>query len=416
MKIMLNSKNKLILLIITIGVILFLSLALILKKERVYVYNEHQLNDRFYSYDDMYYGEFVFNADASVKNELLYSAVKHPLLLIVSNDFTKLEKIIFPKITFENHYFLIVCLQIIFSIIGAVFLFKIFNEIIGLKEHISLLFSLIYIFSNCILISTILLESFAYSSTLLIMSYYFISKNKYIASGILGTLIIGTTITNIFIWLIMVLVLSKDIKEISKNIIPCVLFILILIIIIYIFHNNYFLKIYKNFFNIVIENVESYTIDFSLFEKIKSSFYFLFVSALFYINITYNNQLGEDIGKAISFIPSANFIITGISLLLVTLLLYFTFKSIKDHKDKNVICCILILIYNIILHSCFSFGLNEAFLYTPHFFFSILIMMGVFYKYISRHSKKLLTFYALIFVTQLVYNFKSITDIINIIK
>lgn len=369
----------------------------------------------FFSYDELFYADRIFNKDSEIKYDFAASSVKHPLLIFGANYITKVEYKIFQKVNFADHYQYIINIQILCTIIGTIFLFLILCEIFGLKSIYSFLLSLIYLFSNSTIISTIFVESFVYSSTLLILSYYFISKNKFIISGILGVFVFGTTITNIVIWGIMVLFLNnlKDYKSYLKFFLNFVISFFIITIIISILESEYVGFITKNFFTVVFNNVNKFSVDFEFNQFIKSGFYFLFASPLYYINIVDANQLGTGIGSSISFINSANIFITFLTATIssfILLLISTIFKKI----DKNILACIMILFFNIGLHLGLKFGLNEAFLYTPHYLFAIILILGLFLQRFIKYKKIIILAFIIILISELIFNFNSINDIIRI--
>jgi len=409
-------ENKTLISVVLISIIFLLSASLILKKNQVYT-EKHYVNDRFYSYDDIYYAKQIFNIDDTHKQKTLYSSVKHPLLTVAANKISKVEKVINEDVTFNEHFFLIVCLQIITSIVGIVFLFKILKNIFNLKEHIAVMLSILYLLTNCIIISTLLVESFIYSATLLIMSYYFLSKKNYIISGILGVLIFGITVTNVIIFGIMaIFLIGKDYRGLFKVLVSFLITTIIICLLLWCFEKDYFVILIQNFFNIVQKNADSFIIEKTLITSLKEIFYFILTSGIFYIDITNNNQIGTALNNAISFIPSANLFITLFMCTAVIGVIIGLIKVLKKGYNKNILACVSIVLFNIILHGIIGFGSGESFLYTPHYIFALVLMLAILAKEFERHEKQVMIIIFVIISSQLLINFQSIADIIQVVK
>lgn len=120
-------------------------------------------------------------------------------------------------------------------------------------------------------------------------------------------------------------------------------------------------------------------------------------------------------GYAISFIPSAKILITLLVSTIYITIVTFSIKLIKE-LEKNTFACYGIILFNIYLHFILKFGLTEAFLYTPHFIFAIIILFGV---VIKKYEQKHLIIYISLFTVilfQLFYNSQSIADIISLVS
>lgn len=386
-----------------------------LKNHNVYS-NKHYIKDRFYSYDDIYYIESIFNGNDYEKYNRAYTAVKHPLLTFNANKITKVADSFIDDNSINNHFVRVECLQLLFSIIGVIYLYLILTNVIKLRPIYCFLLSLVFLFSNATIISSLIVESFVFSSTLLIMSYYYISKKKPLISGLLGALVLGTTITNIVIWGIMLILLNLiDMKYIIKTILYFILSCIIIYFSIWIIESNYLNFLSTNFFDIIFENQEKFSVVMSISESIKYAFYFLGISGLFYIDTVNTDQLGRNMGYAISFIPSAKILITLLVSTIYITIATFSIKLIKE-LEKNTFACYGIILFNIYLHFILKFGLTEAFLYTPHFIFAIIILFAT---VIKKYEQKHLIIYISLFTVilfQLFYNSQSIADIISLVS
>ena len=113
---------------------------------------------------------------------------------------------------------------------------------------------------------------------------------------------------------------------------------------------------------------------------------------------------------SISFILNASALITWL-----TGIIYIYILSIIKKIDRNILACMLILIFNVILHFGYNFGLHEAFLYTPHFLFSVIFLLALGLKKAEKRSAISYSIIILIFICELMFNFQSINDIIEVV-
>lgn len=87
-----------------------------LKNHNVYS-TKYYITDRFYSYDDIYYIESIFNGNDYEKYNRAYTAVKHPLLTFNANKITKVTNSFIDDTSFNDNFVRVVCLQFLFLII-----------------------------------------------------------------------------------------------------------------------------------------------------------------------------------------------------------------------------------------------------------------------------------------------------------
>lgn len=250
------------------------------------------------------------------------------------------------------------------------------------------------------------------------MSYYFIATKRYIISGVLGVLVFGTTVTNVVIWGLMVLfiALRENYKSIIKIGLSFIVTFLIVFSLLYIFYNQYLNTVIDNFISIVIQNKNAFSMDYGFFDTVKRGFYYLFISSFFYIDIQNTNQLGQNLGNSISFVPSANIFIVIVGIILLLVITVLLLKPLLKNKDKNIITCFSIILFNIILHCFLKFGIHEGFLYTPHFLFVFIILFSFAYKYYPNYSKYITLGAMTVFFFELIFNFKSIFDMIKLVN
>lgn len=409
-----NDKAPYIVAIIVISFILFNSINFVFKKNNLYKFDEGRKWDRFFSYDDLYYAKYIFNKDLNQTILLPHTHIKHPLFAVGGHAFTKIEKSFYPKLSFQNHYHLIIMFQNVVSIIGVVFLFLIMYDCLKLKIKTSFLLSLIFLFSSTIIISSTLIETFVFSSSLLILSYYFISKKKYYISGVLGALIFGVTITNIIPWAIMVLFLVgiKDYKNLFKIAVSALVALLIFTGIIYLYNSDYITVYFTNCYKTIKYNAEYFEAKFNAVMIIKYFFYYLFVAPFFYINTVNSRPDGLFHRQSVYFEPSANIFIIILSVLLLLGIILLAIKLFSKDRDRNILCCLTIIFYNILLHGVLKFGLHEGFLYAPHILFAYIIMFALLFKHFPKYNKHISYFAFIFLIIQLFNNFRFINEAI----
>ncbi len=412
-----NSKNKIMFIsIILLTIIASLMFNIIcLKLNNKGIYRNSSVGDRFYSYDDLYYVYHIYNPDPEVKYKKFESVIKHPLLVFGANYTSQLESEIYPELTFEQHYQNVVNIQVICTTIGTIFIFLILYNIFEVNVIYSFILSIIYLLANCTIISTILVESFACSAMLLVLSYYFISKKNVWISGLLGALILGTTITNVVIWGIMVLFLNgfKEYKTYLKMILSFLISSGGILLLIYVIEPAYLELIREKLFDIVEYNIQTFKYNGNNGQSLRNVFYYLFVSPWFYIDTVDANQLGIGIGKSISFIASANIYLVVFTSFMYFFIGLFISKIFKKY-NKNILTCTIILLFNLVLHYGYKFGLYEAFLYTPHFFYIFIFLIGIIIKHYKKYDKVILCSLFIVLFTELLFNFNSISDMIRI--
>jgi hypothetical protein len=398
-------KNKTSLIVLAIIIIIYMSIAIVFKNTNYLYEKDTKIQmDRINSYDEMYYSRVFFSSDLENILNWKTNIVKHPGLTYFGFIYSSVEETIFPSLSNDYHYFGIICLQIIISLIGGIFIYKILSEILKLNQIQTIILSTIYLLSNTVILSTFLAESFIYSGTLLVIAYYYLAKQRPIIGGIIGSLIFGVTITNLFIWGIMVIFLMKEWKKIA---ITLIVFILINLLFILIINAEYRDILLNSFFSVINNNATEFTNHLGIMGIIKYGFYFMGCSSIFYIDTINTNQLGTEVNHAISFIPSANVVIV---LLTIVWILFVVYMAIKNIKDRNILACIFILFFNCLLHVVKQFGLIESYLYSLHYFFAEIIIIGFGLK-LFKNDKKAMIFLIVLLMFEIIFNFNGFKDL-----
>jgi len=412
-----NNKILLILLLIIISATVFTNINMTLKKHEMYELDISRKWDRFFSYDDFYYAHFIFNNDIKETIKLPATHIKHPMFALGGHFFTRAENLVFPNLSFTNHYHLIMIFQNFVSIVGIVFMFLILYDCIKIKIEHAFLLSLIFMFSSTVIIASSVIESFIFSSTLLILSFYCLFKKKYVLSGILGVLIWGVTITNVIIWgtLVLFLIGIKDYKNWVKVGISFLITLLLVIGIVYLFNSQYITEYIVNFNEVIKGNTLHYEAKFGFLSIVKHGFHYLFMAVFFYIDTINFRPNGSLKGQVLFFEPSANLIITVLSVVLFVGMIILLIKPLFKEKNKNVLTCVMVIIYNLFLHCGLRFGLHEGFLYAPHILFAYIILLGLIFKYNKKYVKYIRDFVVIMLTVQLCNNFRFIEEAILVI-
>lgn len=327
-------------------------------------------NDRFFSMDDSYYVNHFYSLELDNTGRI----VKHPLLSAFAHYVTQLQHVTFGDISISSHYLLIVLGQIIICFIGLVFLFRILKEHYQLPVNIANLLITLYAFSSATLIYTFIAESYIFSGTILIISYWCVLNNKYKSLIVLGILAGGVTITNFAIWAIIIMFLNKTFLNKIKLILISGIGLLGVICLLPIRQ-----VFYSEFFKVFIGSPQNYSNHYSLLKVLKMGFYSIFGSTYFYIDTVNQSPFGQYKGNAISFIPSSNFLIAVVMCVWILGIIIASVKGIQA-KDKLLIAPMLVLIFNIVLHVGVQYGLNEAFLYSLHHSFAQILIIAYLMK------------------------------------
>jgi len=335
-------------------------------------------NDRFFSMDDSYYVNHFYSLILDNTGRI----VKHPLLSAFAHYATQLQHITLGEISISSHYLLIVLGQIIICLIGLVFLFRILKEHYHLPTNITNLLVTLYAFSSATMIYTFIAESYIFSGTILIISYWCVLNDKSKSLIVLGILAGGVTITNFTIWAIIIMFLNRTFLNKIKLILISGLGLLGVICLLPIRQ-----VFYSEFFKVFIGSPQNYSNHFSLFKALKMGFYSIFGSTYFYIDTVKQSPFGQYKGNAISFIPSSNLLISIIMCVWILGIIIACIRGIQS-KDKLLIAPMLVLIFNIALHVGVQYGLNEAFLYSLHHSFAQILIVAYLMKYTSAPALK----------------------------
>lgn len=357
-------RNTLPIVIILVFLLIYGTLFAVLQGQGLYRITPETHNDRFFSMDDSYYVQHFY----STKVDDTGRVVKHPLLVAFAHYFTVAERAILGEKTLEHHYMLIILLQILVQVLGVACLYKILTMHYRLREWHAVLLTAIYGLSCASLLFTLIAESYVFSGALLIFTQWFILERKPVPVVIMGILLGGVTITNIFIWGLMVL-LYED-KFLNRVIIGISGVFGLLLAIFLLPVRDVF---YSQVFHVFYSSPANYRDSFPILTCARYGFYALFGSTWFFIDTVNTSPFGQFPGSAVSFIPSAPWYLTliiglwAMALLLGVILL---------KKDRLLLSPFLVLLFNGGLHVVIQYGLKEASLYSLHHAFAQILLMA----------------------------------------
>jgi len=357
-------RNALPIVIILVFLVIYGTFFGVLQDRGLYRITPDTHNDRFFSMDDSYYVQnfYAFKPDDTGR------VVKHPLLVAFAHYFTLAERAILGEKTLEHHYMLIILFQIMVQVLALACLYKTLTVHYKLKEWHAILLTAIYGLSCASLLFTLIAESYVFSGALLIFTQWFILQKKPVPVVIMGILLGGVTITNIFIWGLMVLFYED--KFYKRAVLGAVgVFGLLLAI--------YLLPVrevfYSQVFHVFQSSPANYRDKFSLLSCARYGFYAIFGSTWFFIDTVNTSPFGQFPGSAVSFIPSAPWYLT---ILIGVWALVLLVGVIFLRKDRLLMSPFVVILFNVGLHVVIQYGLKEGSLYSLHHAFAQILLMA----------------------------------------
>jgi len=355
------------------------------------------------SYDDIFYAREIYTTeDNYAEDDLQERHVKHPFMSAIGHIVAGAENILFSGADETTHYYHIILFQILVNLIGIWYLYKILRNLLHLENKWCFLLLTIYELSLVTLLGTVIVETFLLSATTLIMSYYYLAKQKLLPSILLGILVTGITITNSIAFAIMAICLLEKKKDILKVGIGCILGLALCILILP--YRNLFLT---HFTGQVNDNLDRFTVKPDARTTLKMIFYYLLASPFFFIVPNYSTLYGLD---RMTFELSSG---KTIMLTTIALFLWMAVMLIKNVKNRKMLAVFGVFTYNMIIHALVKFGLYEATIYGLHFLFAEIIMLA--FTFTTKNPYLKWTGTALLILTlaiELQYNTKGILDLI----
>ena len=384
---------------------IFFVVASFIKNETNYYSSNLQARwDDILSYDDMYHARIVYSGYENYE-AIIGTITKHPFILVIGKIVYIIENIFCNIDDKTDHYFNIVVFQIILNMISIFYLYKILKEQYNLKDKWCLLLLTIYNLATVSLLGIFIIDSFIISATLLIISYYYLSKQKLVMSTILGILIAGVCITNSLAFAIMAICLLKKKKDIFKVGISCILGFSALTLLL-----PYREILFKGFFSEVHNQVNLYVLnkDEGIVQYLKLVFYYLLTSPIFFLDMkhTQSNQL-----DSVKFELSASL---GIIIVTIIFFIFLVYNIIKNLKNRKALAVSLVLLYNIFIHAIIGFGLLEATIYGLHFLFAEILLFAFGFKIENKVIRKIFIIFSIILIViQIRYNLYGMLELVK---
>lgn len=325
--------------------------------------------------------------DLTVRYADHYRTSVHPLFVIMFQPIVKLLSFII-----KDKLIIVLLLQSSLSAASIVVLNKLLQKVNNNKK-ISTILTIIFAISFSQIIFNSTIETYAFAQIFLILLIYYgfnnldkkIDCKEFIILNILGVISVGITITNYFIYCLVILFLTifKKGRNLKKEIINFLILILTPIT---------FAIMLSEIQNVLFPNSSLFFKD-NLYSLLYSTHAELFYVVPFTLN-SIINQVKTIFGHSI-FSPNLNLSLDAgnnvltfgqyylfqklIIILIIIVIIYLAirffqnnYKKLKEHKFL-----ILLLIsfgYNAILH-CF-YGNNEGILYTLHYQFLLILIVG----------------------------------------
>ena len=311
-------------------------------------------NDRLFSADDLYYVTNFFSVEMDNSPRI----IKHPLLIAFGCLFTRVEALFFGAISLRRHYQLIVLMQIGASLLSVGFLDRILERRYRLETWRALLVCAVYALAFSTLFFTFVAESYIISVLMLTASYWYAGERKTIPTVILGALSAGVTITNAILWALIVLFSGGALRRrllvlLSAGALFCLCIAL--------------LPVRSVFFTTLISgalgSAQSYSDHFGFSETVTRTFFIIFCSPYFLLDMTEASPFGDYQGDALSFLPAAD---PAIALAGALWLILLAFSAVKNRRCPLLWAPLSVLTANILLHGVIQYGLKEGFLYCLH--------------------------------------------------
>ena len=386
-------------------IILFTLASVIKSKTNFYSENLKFRWKNILSYDDLLYSRYIYTVDQPYEEKVMHLSI-HPFFDFMAQGVATIENLFFSNNNATDHYYHIVVFQILVNLLGVFYLYKILREELGLKEKWCFLTITIYEIATVTLLGTLIIESFLISGSLLILSYYYLSKQKIVISTILGILVSGMCITNSLAFAIMAIFLLRNKKDIIKVGISCIIGgILVFMILPY---RDY---IFNNFFTSVKTQAETYSLDHSFGTYIKMIFYNLGSAPIFFLNQIHTQPKGLDY---LVFDLSAS---TKIIVLTIIFFICIIYNVIKNIKDRNMLAAFGVFMYNMFIHVIMKFGLHEGTIYGLHFLFAEILMFAFGFKIKNKVVRRIFISFAIILlIAQIRYNLDGMLNLLLLFK
>lgn len=355
--------------------------------------------------------DILFNTDTGhlfYKNMFLESGsnIKHSLFRGIVGAFALLPKLlsvfiynIFKKNPVKIYAIGLFIIQNIFSSASIVLVYRIMKDI-GVKKYTKIILIVIMTISFPQMFFTLNLERFIFAEFSIILFVYVVFKQKIknvYQECFLAILLFGITATNIYIYCFNLLLEYKfKIKDIIRR------FLTFLLLLYFsagvVGATGEFVDATK----VLHSDSKEFIFKGNLIEKFILTLKNLLYPSIFFPNhyIKWNLMIQDSKVNIFNFI---------VFLILFILCIY----TIIKYKNKRIIqLCLVILFFNIFLVGVLGYDLNIAAIMSPHFSFTIIILLAFFSKNLNIKYNKV--FNVFLFITAILiavsdfYGFKDI--------
>lgn len=323
-----------------------------------------QHNDRLFSADDVYYATEFFSAELDDSPRI----IKHPLLIVIGCALTRLERLVFGAISIRRHYELIVLGQMLCSVAAVICLDALLEKRYGVDRLKALMLCAIYACSFSTLFYTFTAESYILSSLLLLLAFTYAPKNMPI-TVLLGVLTAGVTITNAFLWALIVVFSGNNRKKTLLTLLLGGLCFCAAVAVLPIRH-----AFFGNIFSGALNSAKNYSDHYSILEMLRRGFFIFFGSTTFWLDTADSSPFGDFQGDALSFLPSAPGLTVAAMVLWCALLLCGIARA---RKDRLLAAPLSVLLFSVLLHGVIGYGIKEGFLYSLHHFSAQILIIGL---------------------------------------
>lgn len=339
-----------------------------------------------------------------------YRLMVHPFVVILLQPI-----ILFLSGITQDSTISIIIFSSLISSLSVGFIYLIISKFQS-NRKISILISLIFGFAFSNLVFTAGIELYNVAALILIcFSYYLfsilnndLSDNIFGYLVIFGVLLIGVTVTNYVIFLIgcLILLLSKKmnfIKLVFLNIVVIIVSLLLSYFQNYLWHNT---PLITEIFNTVESERNNSWVDFNInynsFKNVVADDF-------------YNSVISSDL-KLISVESSLMLDFNSInivSFIIITIFYLIIFINLTKNLSKNLLWINLFLCLSVIFNFVFHlvYGNSCCFLYSQHFLYLIILLLGINYK--NNSFCKFFLFFFLIY--QIIINTINFSNMFNLV-
>ena len=348
-----------------------------------------------------------------------YRTKVHPIFVLLFQPIS-----LFINILFKSDILSVIVLQSILGSVNIILIYKIF-EIIKINKKINIILILIYGFSFSTLIFVSIPETFIFASFLLLLMWHYIIKLfynekklnivNYLLLILLGAGALSVTVTNFIQYMIAIFFLIF-IKQEKFKLIKTILISILLTIISFGLTVG-LATIQKRIWPTAM-NFHEYLIDFSQNDENEEKYYMSKSIGLRNIKESYksifiNNFVPSKIvmKNEMAWFSRPNIIGTLLSIILISFIgigIFKTFLKRENLKEKALTISLSIaLLYNFILH--LIYGTFESFLYSQHFTFLVVLLLGIGFKNIKKNYRIMeIIFLTIYLMLEIIFNLLSL--------